>query len=161
MYLMGIKYLKVFDREREWLAKLMSMCQNPVAKKIKLTQYYRGISVYIIIRLYLGELQTLKFMHKYFQEFSKCPFTHTLFPLLPSRTLICPETPPTGNCLGSSGAVDLQRDRYIEQLKSASNHWAREDAFFVFYKKEPRRKPAGFPFKMQIFRIQAFFGSGF
>ncbi|KAJ7917418.1 hypothetical protein B0H13DRAFT_1870291 [Mycena leptocephala] len=55
-------------------------CQNPGAKKIKLTQYYRGI-----------------------------------------------KTPPTGKCLGSSGAVDLQRDRYIEQLKSASNRWARED----------------------------------
>jgi hypothetical protein len=28
MYLMGIEYLKVLDREREWLAKLMSMVEQ-------------------------------------------------------------------------------------------------------------------------------------
>jgi hypothetical protein len=44
-------------------------CQNPVAKKIKLTQYCTGIGASFIIRLDLGEVQTLKSMHKYFQDF--------------------------------------------------------------------------------------------
>jgi hypothetical protein len=44
-------------------------CQNPVAKKIKLTQYCAGIEANFIISLNLGEVQTLKYTHKFFQDF--------------------------------------------------------------------------------------------
>ena len=57
----------------------------------------------------------------------KCPLTRSLCTLLPSHALRCLKTPPTGNHIGCSGGIDLQKDRHIRELESASNHRARED----------------------------------
>lgn len=145
---------KMYGASLESFQRLSSQlqCQNPVAKKKSWPSIVRSMRTSFIVRVHQGKVQTLKFMHKYFQDIwrHRCVARrHHLFGQFWGLTRIrkfrpemsfhsvslhslaptCPHTFADASQKQPSGLSSWdrpQRDWWTEQLKSTYNRWARE-----------------------------------